>query len=142
MSIPGTRDFHHGLLGRQRSKNRLRILIVDNGTSLDRGYLLRPQRWPLLDVSLLQPNKNLGYMDGAHYAFSEHCRNNNCPEWTLILNPDVEIADRFFIDKLSLLSLTGQAFVGDPLIIGVFAPEIVFWRLRSACFLAGRSRLS
>jgi GT2 family glycosyltransferase len=51
---------------------------------------------------VLDPNKNLGYLNGAIYGYEEYCRvYKSMPKWVIVSNTDIEFRNnRFFEDLL------------------------------------------
>ena len=67
-------------------------------------------------VWIINPEKNLGYLNGAHYAYEyyiEHSKSN--PELVILCNTDIEFCSEYFIQNLQTFKINN---------VGIIGPEI------------------
>lgn len=80
----------------------VRIAVVDNSAENEESALKALQS--LARAAVYHPNTNLGYLGGADWGrvrFLEET--GRAPEWTIVCNPDIELADDRFFDQLLAL---------------------------------------
>ncbi|HTS35882.1 MAG TPA: hypothetical protein VMH04_09435 [Candidatus Solibacter sp.] len=97
-------------LGKLRGQRNLRVIVVDNTVGAD------PRGLPTdLNLTLVRSEENLGYFGGARSGLTHHLRQHPLPDWVIVSNVDLLVADSQFLEKLALLRRPG---------LGVVAPSI------------------
>jgi GT2 family glycosyltransferase len=118
-SDPETEQYLESLRKLQGQRN-LQILVVDNTVGV---------RWsePATErnLTVIRLEENLGYFGGARSGLSLYLREHRLPDWVIVSNVDLLIADSQFLDKLAALRARPR--------LGIVAPSI-----RSA--LTGRNQ--
>jgi GT2 family glycosyltransferase len=94
-----------------QSQSSMHVLVVDN--TLDGSWGQRSSQFNCIAV---QASQNLGYFGGARYGLSHYLSENPLPDWVIVSNVDLTIADPKFLDHLFPLK-------DDP-DLGVVAPSI------------------
>lgn len=91
-----------------------KVVIVNNGDQKiqpsDIKNITHDKVW------IINPEKNLGYLNGAHYAyeyFIEHTKSN--PELIILCNTDIEFCSEYFIQNLLTFKKNN---------VGIIGPEI------------------
>ena len=105
----------------QRGSDRLRVVVVDNGSD----EAIDPPLASLADqdfrVSVLSPGANLGYYGGAAWGLQKYMETMTLPEWIVVSNPDIQFSGGdFFECLLRLYSFSPQAVIAP----AIFAPEL------------------
>jgi len=89
---------------------RLFVAVADNSLSWQGLGFTHP------NLEVFRPQENLGYLRGCAFAFENWvAKNREMPEWTLISNTDVTLADDFF-QNLMTIELSDE--------VGVLAPDV------------------
>jgi len=93
-----------------RGQRNLQVLVVDNtaGTGL-------PGPPTELNLTCLRSQENLGYFGGARSGLSHYLQQHPLPDWVIVSNVDLLIADSQFLEKLASLARPR---------LGVVAPSI------------------
>ena len=103
-----------------RGQQNLQVLVVDNMVDSS------PARWLARhNCATIHAPENLGYFGGGRYGLSHYLRQNPLPDWIIVSNVDLAIADPDFLLHLASLSRFPR--------LGAVAP-----RIRSA--LTGRDQ--
>ncbi len=85
--------------------NNYELLIVNNG-SKNHNLLFEAKR-NSEKIKLIQPNKNLGYLQGANFALTSWLDDNpNLPEFVILCNTDIAFEDNNFFNDL--FTTTGE----------------------------------
>lgn len=79
-------------------KNEFKVLITNNSES-KAGELKRQLKDINLDYEIINPNKNLGYLNGMFFAIKEYLKREILPEWIVFSNTDIEIKKFDFYNK-------------------------------------------
>jgi GT2 family glycosyltransferase len=90
------------------------MVVVDNST--DEREMARLRAAAVIDerVDVAEAPSNLGYFGAAHLWVSG--RHGSVPEWTIVSNMDIELADTYFVSRL--LAMDDSAAVLAPHIVG------------------------
>ncbi len=91
-----------------------KVVIVNNGNQKiqpsDIKNITHDKVW------IINPEKNLGYLNGAHYAYEYYIENSKSnPELVILCNTDIEFCSEYFIQNL-------QTFKKNN--VGIIGPEI------------------
>jgi GT2 family glycosyltransferase len=98
-------------LRKLQGQRHLQVLVVDN--SVEAG----PPELPAeSNFTLARAEENLGYFGGARHGLSLYLREHPLPDWVIVSNVDLLIADGQFLNKLALLRARPR--------LGVVAPSI------------------
>jgi GT2 family glycosyltransferase len=93
-----------------QSRDGLHVMVVDNSAVGTWGI---PSGF---DSELIQAPSNLGYFGGARYGLSLFLKSNPLPDWVVVSNVDLRMADPSFLERLAPL--------GSVLNLGAVAPSI------------------
>lgn len=98
-------------LRKLNGQQNLNVLVVDNAA--DTGL-----PGPLMgrNLTFVRSEANLGYFGGARSGLSLYLRENPLPDWVIVSNVDLVVADAQFLDKLAALRARPR--------LGVVAPSI------------------
>jgi GT2 family glycosyltransferase len=94
-------------------QSSLSVIVVDNTPRKGRESFSLPDQGSAV---VLRPPENLGYLGGARSGLSLYLREHTLPDWVIVSNVDLVIADAQFLDKLAAL--------GSSLALGAVAPTI------------------
>lgn len=103
---------------------RLRLLVVDNGSSDDSVERLRAAR---PGIELIETGKNLGFAGGNQVGIAKALEDPEI-DWILLLNTDVEV-DPGFLSPLLEACADGQ--------VGAAGPLIFYYERRDLIWAAG-----
>jgi GT2 family glycosyltransferase len=98
-------------LRKLQGQRDLQVLVVDNG--VDAGP---PEPRAESNFTLARAQENLGYFGGARHGLSLYLREHPLPDWVIVSNVDLLIADVQFLEKLALLRARPR--------LGMVAPSI------------------
>ena len=98
-------------LRKLQGQRDLQVLVVDNNA--DAGC---PELPAESNFTLARAGENLGYFGGARHGLSLYLREHPLPDWVIVSNVDLLIADAQFLDKLALLRARPR--------LGMVAPSI------------------
>lgn len=106
------------MLSEQTASKRINLIIVDNKKSDNSCLDLNKEIENInLSIDLLEPEYNLGYLNGALYGYNEFVKKNNIElDWVIISNTDIEINDKQFLEKFSCKNYNDD--------IGCVAPSV------------------
>src|SRR5262249_47411804 len=92
-------------------QHALRVIVVENSVRSGwKGYFAEPA------FEAIQAPGNRGYFGGAHHALSLFLKQNPLPDWIIVSNTDLAIADSRFLERLSELAVLPN--------VGAVAPTI------------------
>jgi GT2 family glycosyltransferase len=98
-------------LRKLQGQHNLQVLVVDNTVGAE-----MPEPPTERNFTFIRAEKNLGYFGGARSGLSLYLRDHPLPDWVIVSNVDLLVADSNFLDKLA-------AFRARPH-LGVVAPSI------------------
>ncbi len=84
----------------QRGSDRLRIVVVDNGSDEATDPPLIAIGEHDFRVSILSTGANLGYYGGAAWGLQKYLETMSIPEWIVVSNPDIQFLAGDFFDRL------------------------------------------
>lgn len=96
-------------LRRLQSKLKLRVLVVENTKT---SNWLPPAGQ--FNCHAVQAPRNLGYFGGARYGLSQYLMENPLPDWVIVSNVDLTIADQSFLERLGELELPREIALVAP----------------------------
>jgi GT2 family glycosyltransferase len=105
-------------LGQKSDKQSLFCIVVDNSNSIKDKDAVSLMAASDKRLSILVPDKNIGYLGGACYALDRFSVDHGFPDFFLISNPDIRITDPKFVDTLC----QQNTFSGSP--VAMIAPTI------------------
>lgn len=104
-------------LFRQQQSEYLQVIAVDNSNTLkDHDVSFLPSRIAA-NTFIFNPDKNLGYLNGAAWGLERYLTTHPMPEWVVVSNTDINFLDSFFFEKLFTYYPKGFS--------GVVAPSII-----------------
>jgi len=98
-------------LRKLQAQRNLQVLVVDN--TVGNEFSEPPTE---RNFTLVRAKENLGYFGGARGGLSLYLREHALPDWVVVSNVDLVIADSQFLNKLAAL--------GSRLDLGAVAPSI------------------
>jgi GT2 family glycosyltransferase len=98
-------------LRKLQDQSNLHVLVVDN--TVDAEMSEPPTE---RNFTLLRAEENLGYFGGARRGLSLYLREHPLPDWVIVSNVDLVLADSQFLDKLAVLRARPR--------LGAVAPSI------------------
>lgn len=101
----------------QNHSSAIQVLVVDNSTVKPPNVKLHPLQGDNNQVTILYPERNLGYFGGAAWGLKRYLETEELPEWVLVTNTDIEFPDQDFFRRLFELYPDGFN--------GVVAPSIL-----------------
>lgn len=94
----------------------VRLMIVDNASGQEELSKIQSVVNEFSNLQLLESATNRGYFGAARFAFDHYLEQGNAlPDWVIVCNHDIQIADKEFFSKL---------LCQDPEKAGVIAPRI------------------
>jgi GT2 family glycosyltransferase len=103
-------------LRRAKAFPEIATVIVDNSSGREHVSRIQNAIATVPNAELLESPTNRGYFGAARLAFGHYMASRGTlPDWIIVCNHDVVIADQAFLEKL---------FVCDPAAAGVLAPRI------------------
>lgn len=76
------------------------IIVINDGSERDIRVLNTIQNHVSYKVMIVRPAQNLGYMRGLLYGYKAYKKKYGIPQYIIMGNTDIEIADINFFDKL------------------------------------------
>jgi len=78
----------------------LEAIVVDNSEQKELPEILKKITTDYNKTSVLFPDKNLGFYNGAAWALDKRLENDELPEWVVVSNTDLYFEDKEFFSKL------------------------------------------
>lgn len=109
------------MLSLQKDSDKLSLIIVINKISEDISSFSDNLKNINLDIELIIPGDNLGYMNGLLYGYSHsNLVKKNSYKWIIMSNTDIAINDNNFIQKLITNTYSDDTWCIGP---AVFSPN-------------------
>src|SRR5262245_52600541 len=84
----------------QQGVGNFSVIIVDNSSPSKLTQVMQDVLAENLNLSILIPQRNLGYYGAASWALGTCCFRRSLPEWTIVSNVDVAIGQKDFFRRL------------------------------------------
>lgn len=104
-------------LANLKGAERVRALVVDNGSTTESLKGLDPLKRVKLAIDVLPVAENLGYFGGARRGLESMKQKGWESHWTIISNSDIDFPDADFVEKLEKINSHGD--------IGVVGPRVL-----------------
>lgn len=98
------------------SKYDYKIVIVDNASSNNSGILLKKKYSSNDNITVILSEKNLGFANGNNLGF-KYIKENINPEYIIMINNDIVMLDKDFLDKIDKIYNKEKFAVLGPKII-------------------------
>ena len=106
-------------ISKQTMSKNLTLVIINNKCNENPKVDLNKEIKNIeLDISVFDPEGNLGYLNGALYGYREYCKNKlQLPDYAVVSNTDILIPDIRFFEKFILSEY--------PIEVSCIAPSVV-----------------
>ncbi len=90
------------MVSKQTIANKIRLVVISNKESDEPKINLDKELNKLnLSTEILDPNENLGYLNGSLYGYREYMQKySEKPNWIIVSNTDIEIPNEKFFETL------------------------------------------
>ena len=118
MAYEMTKECIDTLLGVFEGK-KFHIAVIDNGSANETGEKLKEQYSDNKNVTVLMNKENLGFAKGNNVGY-KYVKERFKPKYIVVMNNDVLIKDRYFIEKIQKIDETFEFAVLGPDILNPY----------------------